>query len=109
MWLATLSRPCRATTAAGTVWWPTPQSSRPPSIDVTPSGWSGSSESLVAHVVGRKAYHDDDEETAHTGAGGPQTHPSRSAAGRGHGRRRRLPGAAGVSRPTTGGGTSSAG
>ena len=52
-------------------------------VDVTPSGWSGSSESLVAHVVGRKAYHDDDEETAHTGAGGPQTHPSRSAAGEG--------------------------
>src|SRR4249919_1701491 len=66
------------------------------SCDVTPSGWSGSSESLVAHVVGRKAYHDDDEETAYTGAGGPQTHPSRSAAGRGQGRRRRLPGAAGV-------------
>jgi hypothetical protein len=41
-------------------------------IDVTPAGWSGSSESLAAHDVGQEGLiHDDDEETTHPGAGGP--------------------------------------
>jgi tetratricopeptide (TPR) repeat protein len=79
------------------------------SYDVAPSGWSGSSESLVAHVAGRKAYHDDDEETAHTGAGGPQTPRPIGC----WPRARASPTSAGScrcqSRPTTGGGTSSAG
>ena len=40
--------------------------------DVTPAGWSGSSESLAAHDVGQEGLiHDDDEETTHSGAGGP--------------------------------------
>jgi hypothetical protein len=40
--------------------------------DVTPAGWSGSSESLAAHDVGQEGLiHDDDEETTHPGAGGP--------------------------------------
>src|SRR5215213_346898 len=37
--------------------------------------------------------HDDDEEKTHPGAGGPEAHPGRSAAGRRQGRRGRLPGA----------------
>src|SRR5215212_3203511 len=35
--------------------------------------------------------HDDDEEKTHPGAGGPEAHPGRSAAGRRQGRRGRLP------------------
>jgi hypothetical protein len=40
--------------------------------DVTPAGWSGSSESLAAHDVGQEGLtHDDNQEEAHPRAGGP--------------------------------------